>query len=231
VSTERTVTFPIANRMFGRDSIAKRLNARVRDGQIHDWHRRRWIDWGHPAIPIRRTPLSRKRYTLSHSQVAIPKTGCDLTQDKLERAITAGETAGERHQCSTARANEMLPYNAGRDDGCDRLAARRLASRAQPEIRRSESTETQMAAKEVCFSTDARERMLRGVDILSNAVKITLGPKGRNVIIDKSYGASHTTKDGVTVAKEIGSESSRTQVCGAATWCVNNSGLTQGELR
>jgi chaperonin GroEL len=60
-----------------------------------------------------------------------------------------------------------------------------------------------MAAKEVRFSADARERMLRGVVILANAVKITLGPKGRNVIIDKSYGAPRTTKDGVTVAKEI----------------------------
>ena len=60
-----------------------------------------------------------------------------------------------------------------------------------------------MAAKEVRFSADARDRMLRGVDILANAVKITLGPKGRNVILDKSYGAPRTTKDGVTVAKEI----------------------------
>jgi chaperonin GroEL len=60
-----------------------------------------------------------------------------------------------------------------------------------------------MTAKEVRFSADARERMLRGVDILANAVKITLGPKGRNVIIDKSYGAPRTTKDGATVAKEI----------------------------
>ena len=60
-----------------------------------------------------------------------------------------------------------------------------------------------MAAKEVRFSSDARERMLRGVDILANAVRITLGPKGRNVILDKSYGAPRSTKDGVTVAKEI----------------------------
>ena len=60
-----------------------------------------------------------------------------------------------------------------------------------------------MAAKEVRFSADARDRMLRGVDILANAVKVTLGPKGRNVILDKSYGAPRTTKDGVTVAKEI----------------------------
>jgi chaperonin GroEL len=60
-----------------------------------------------------------------------------------------------------------------------------------------------MTAKEVRFSTDARERMLRGVDILTNAVRITLGPKGRNVILEKSYGAPRSTKDGVTVAKEI----------------------------
>jgi chaperonin GroEL len=60
-----------------------------------------------------------------------------------------------------------------------------------------------MATKDVKFSADARERMLRGVDILANAVKVTLGPKGRNVIIEKSFGAPRTTKDGVTVAKEI----------------------------
>jgi len=60
-----------------------------------------------------------------------------------------------------------------------------------------------MAAKHVQFSADARERMLRGVDILANAVKVTLGPKGRNVVIEKSFGAPRTTKDGVTVAKEI----------------------------
>ncbi|EGI53712.1 chaperonin GroL [Sphingomonas sp. S17] len=60
-----------------------------------------------------------------------------------------------------------------------------------------------MAAKEVRFSTDARDRMLRGVDILADAVKVTLGPKGRNVVIDKSFGAPRITKDGVTVAKEI----------------------------
>jgi chaperonin GroEL len=60
-----------------------------------------------------------------------------------------------------------------------------------------------MAAKDVYFSSDARDRMLRGVNILANAVKVTLGPKGRNVVIEKSYGAPRSTKDGVTVAKEI----------------------------
>ena len=60
-----------------------------------------------------------------------------------------------------------------------------------------------MAAKDVKFSTDARDKLLRGVDILANAVKVTLGPKGRNVVLEKSYGAPRITKDGVTVAKEI----------------------------
>jgi chaperonin GroEL len=60
-----------------------------------------------------------------------------------------------------------------------------------------------MASKDVRFSSDARDRMLRGVEILANAVKVTLGPKGRNVILDKSFGAPRITKDGVTVAKEI----------------------------
>ena len=60
-----------------------------------------------------------------------------------------------------------------------------------------------MAAKEVKFASDARDRMLRGVDTLANAVKVTLGPKGRNVVIEKSFGAPRITKDGVTVAKEI----------------------------
>ena len=60
-----------------------------------------------------------------------------------------------------------------------------------------------MAAKDVRFSTDARDKMLHGVDVLANAVRVTLGPKGRNVVLDKSYGAPRVTKDGVTVAKEI----------------------------
>src|ERR1043165_7572244 len=60
-----------------------------------------------------------------------------------------------------------------------------------------------MTAKQVKFSVDARDSMLRGVDVLANAVKVTLGPKGRNVVLDKSFGAPRITKDGVTVAKEI----------------------------
>src|ERR1700759_2233834 len=64
-------------------------------------------------------------------------------------------------------------------------------------------TEKSMSAKEVKFGVDARDRILRGVDILNNAVRVTLGPKGRNVVLDKSFGAPRVTKDGVTVAKEI----------------------------
>src|SRR4028118_1982010 len=60
-----------------------------------------------------------------------------------------------------------------------------------------------MSAKDVRFSTDARDKMLRGVELLANAVKVTLGPKGRNVVLEKSFGAPRITKDGVTVAKEI----------------------------
>src|SRR3712207_1979808 len=60
-----------------------------------------------------------------------------------------------------------------------------------------------MAAKDVRFSTDARDKMLRGVEILADAVSVTLGPKGRNVVLEKSFGAPRITKDGVTVAKEI----------------------------
>src|SRR6202048_227331 len=63
--------------------------------------------------------------------------------------------------------------------------------------------EASMSAKDVKFSVEARDRMLRGVDILANAVRVTLGPKGRNVVLDKSFGAPRITKDGVTVAKEI----------------------------
>src|SRR5271168_5136173 len=60
-----------------------------------------------------------------------------------------------------------------------------------------------MSAKQVRFSVDARDRMLHGIDTLAHAVRITLGPKGRNVLLDKSYGAPRMTKDGVTVAKEV----------------------------
>src|SRR5579883_3222663 len=76
------------------------------------------------------------------------------------------------------------------------------AGRREEESRLIEGNQN-MAAKEVRFNGDARERMLRGVEILANAVKVTLGPKGRNVVLAKSYGAPRITKDGVTVAKEI----------------------------
>ncbi|PFX07484.1 60 kDa chaperonin, partial [Stylophora pistillata] len=67
----------------------------------------------------------------------------------------------------------------------------------------TEVKEKAMSAKDVKFSTDARNKMLRGVDILADAVKVTLGPKGRNVVLDKSFGAPRITKDGVSVAKDI----------------------------
>ena len=79
---------------------------------------------------------------------------------------------------------------------------RRPVGAATTTIRKIEER-TQMAAKEVKFSVEARDKMLRGIDILANAVRVTLGPKGRNVVLDKSFGAPRISKDGVTVAKEI----------------------------
>src|SRR6516165_1215283 len=78
-----------------------------------------------------------------------------------------------------------------------------LASLAPQEITQPFRRNHPMAAKDVKFSVEARDKMLRGVDILANAVRVTLGPKGRNVVLDKSFGAPRITKDGVTVAKEI----------------------------
>jgi len=74
-----------------------------------------------------------------------------------------------------------------------------------------------MAAKDVKFSTNARDRMLKGVNTLADAVKVTLGPKGRNVVIDKSFGAPRITKDGVSVAKEIELEDKFENTC-ARRW-------------
>ncbi len=88
-------------------------------------------------------------------------------------------------------------------EGIRRHGRHRVRSRGEEgrlSVRREQRT---MAAKEVKFHSEAREKMLRGVDILANAVKVTLGPKGRNVVIDKSFGAPRITKDGVTVAKDI----------------------------
>ena len=77
-----------------------------------------------------------------------------------------------------------------------------------------------MAAKDVRFSVDARDRMLHGIEIFTNAVRVTLGPKGRNVVLDKSYGAPRITKDGVTVAKEI--ELEEEFEIWARRWCAKS---------
>src|SRR5262245_56183828 len=83
------------------------------------------------------------------------------------------------------------------------LTLRDAGSKPAPQGEDQNQERSEMAAKDVKFSAEARERMMRGVDVLANAVKITLGPKGRNVILEKSFGAPRSTKDGVTVAKEI----------------------------
>jgi hypothetical protein len=99
------------------------------------------------------------------------------------------------------------------------------------------SENLEMTAKDVKFAHDARDRMLRGVDILADAVKVTLGPKGRNVVIEKSFGAPRSTKDGVTVAKEIeladkfqnlGARMVREVASKTADLISNGSGSTRG---
>jgi hypothetical protein len=83
-----------------------------------------------------------------------------------------------------------------------------------------------MAAKEVKFSVDARDKMMHGIDILADAVRVTLGPKGRNVVLDKSFGAPRVTKDGVTVAKEIELENTRPApfICDTRHQCPRGAG-------
>src|ERR1700758_2794941 len=97
--------------------------------------------------------------------------------------------------------------NQTRRRGAHDHERRRHSGRTRPRRHQTESRLTKgfnaMAAKDVRFNGDARDRMLRGIDTLANTVKVTLGPKGRNVVLDKSFGAPRITKDGVTVAKEI----------------------------
>ena len=88
-------------------------------------------------------------------------------------------------------------------EGARRPEEGRLIRHLRPSSIDNTGEDRHMAAKDVRFGGDARQRMLRGVDILADAVKVTLGPKGRNVVLDKSFGAPRITKDGVTVAKEI----------------------------
>src|SRR6185312_9390832 len=112
----------------------------------------------------------------------------------------------EEGRLSAKLALTLRNRRSRRLEGCGRKL-KSLSSRtravARPLGLGQLKTEIIMSAKEVKFGVDARDRMLRGVEILNNAVKVTLGPKGRNVVLDKSFGAPRITKDGVTVAKEI----------------------------
>src|SRR5436853_1973121 len=99
------------------------------------------------------------------------------------------------------RGGRVFDHERERHHGRDRTDRRTQTGRLRAVA--SNVTERKMAAKDVKFGVDARDKMLRGVDMLANAVRVTLGPKGRNVVLDKSYGAPRVTKDGVTVAKEI----------------------------
>src|SRR3546814_535222 len=103
----------------------------------------------------------------------------------------------------STRTVTLFPYTTLCRSGIGHSGHRRLKNHRFPALQFARKRFLPMAAKEVKFSRDARERILRGVDILADAVKVTLGPKGRNVVIDKSFGAPRITKDGVSVAKEI----------------------------
>src|SRR6476619_3814363 len=100
-----------------------------------------------------------------------------------------------------ARRGRIFDHERERHHGRDRTDRRPQEGRLRAVA--SNIRRIKMAAKDVKFGVDARDRMLHGVDILANAVRVTLGPKGRNVVLDKSFGAPRMTKDGVTVAKEI----------------------------
>src|SRR5262245_29552832 len=122
-----------------------------------------------------------------------------------DRRAGAAHHERERHHGGAREVAKPYPTcptldHAGAPAGSSILLTSPQSNRGQLSSFRSLRV---MAAKDVKFSVEARERMLRGVDILANAVKVTLGPKGRNVVLEKSFGAPRTTKDGVTVAKEI----------------------------
>src|SRR5262249_55648574 len=119
-----------------------------------------------------------------------------------DRRPGAPDHEGERHHGCSHRHRGLQEEGRLTSISQTLTSAKRL--RAPPLSETIQLRETpDMPAKEVKFSVDARDRMLRGVDILNNAVKVTLGPKGRNVVIDRSFGAPRITKDGVAVAKEI----------------------------
>src|SRR4029453_14633592 len=117
------------------------------------------------------------------------------------RSHPVRQVVGQRDQ---ARRRGSPDHDRVRHHGRHRTARRRQEEGGLTACIAQHSTRNKtMAAKEVRFGGDARARMIRGVDILADSVKVTLGPKGRNVVLDKSYGAPRITKDGVTVAKEI----------------------------
>src|SRR5205814_1214491 len=144
------------------------------------------------SSPIRRRK-SRWRARWSRSARSPGRRWQDSAAGRQERRPRAVRQV-VRHR---GQAGQRRPHYHERVRHHGHYQARRRGSEGCLRSRRT------MAAKEVKFHSDARERMLRGVDILANAVKVTLGPKGRNVVLDKSFGAPRITKDGVTVAKEI----------------------------
>src|SRR6478672_3768240 len=119
------------------------------------------------------------------------------SKPRLRRPVASSFPIPRRRSRSKVRSSPWDPAGATRAASSSRSRSRSAPDEVE------QKRNAQMSAKEVKFSVDARDRMMHGIDILTNAVRVTLGPKGRNVLLDKSYGAPRITKDGVTVAKEI----------------------------
>ena len=157
----------------------------------------------HDRVLIRRVEAEEK----TAGGIIIPDTAKEKPMEG-EVVVVRARRARRRRQARPDGRQEGRPGAVRQMVGHRGQARRRRADhhervRHHGRDRLTRAKGTNMAAKEVKFSGDARDRMLRGVDILANAVKVTLGPKGRNVVLDKSFGAPRITKDGVTVAKEI----------------------------
>src|SRR5579872_2214135 len=183
---------------------ASRAPCRVEPGESVNDDRAEIRHWRHREAHIERLHPERARRFHDRAPIAGGERPAWLS-----RSVRCGRASarGERERDRLARA--AWPPGRAADLPQDQIAAAPLTRAGSAEFRDTARhagippKEHIMAAKELRFHTGARERMLRGVDTLANTVKVTLGPKGRNVVLDKSYGAPRITKDGVTVAKEI----------------------------
>src|SRR3981081_1623673 len=182
----RHCRFTAAARDCRRPSVRRRLTIRRGRAQDPDHGRIPWRQpLAHQPCHLRRGHAIRSR--LQSEPGPNPKSRSYLSRPDLcpsyESALKSGGNSSVRTR-----------------GGCALFARARPCAARHPSGHMGEAS---MSAKDVKFSVEARDKMLRGIDILANAVKVTLGPKGRNVLLDKSFGAPRITKDGVTVANEI----------------------------